>query len=145
MMVRLVSWRHLQVINSYPQYTVHWKTGQGELSLNFSFQTPIRSTGSEGHDFIRLTNGGILELRKGYVWDFGSGPAIDTPDMVYASLAHDAFYELMDLKMLPWSYRKQVDQYFEKLLKEAGMGWLRRRWVYMGVRIGYPIWKALGR
>ena len=78
-------------------------------------------------------------LRTGYLWDFGSGPAIDTPDMVYASLAHDAFYELMQKDLLPWDCRKAVDRYFKRLLKQAGMGRLRRQWVYLGVRLGYPL------
>lgn len=122
----------------YPDYSVHWKTGHGTLREQFVFNTPILNHHGE-HQYIRFLTDGSLTLSQGYVWDFGSGPAIDTPDMVYASLAHDAFYELMQLKMLPWSLRKRVDQYFKFLLKEAGMGWARRQWVYAGVRWGYPL------
>jgi hypothetical protein len=131
-------------MSDYPHFTVHWKSGEGRLLSPCSYETPI-----EGHraitKFIQLREGGLLALSVGYVWDFGSGPAIDTPDMVYASLAHDALYELMVLGKLPWEMRRAVDQYFRDLLKAAGMGWLRRQWVYLGVRIGYPVWKALGR
>lgn len=129
--------------NDYPQYAVHWKTGHGFLTDDFEFKTPIT-----GHTvktlFIDLRKDGTLKLALGYVWDFGSGPAIDTPDMVYASLAHDPFYELMLRDLLPWSLRKKVDQYFKKLLKKAGMGWLRRQWVYGAVRYLYPISRRFG-
>ena len=125
-------------ITSYPQYTIHWKSGEGTLVEGMTYATTIF-----GHKattpHIELLDNGYLHLAVGYVWDFGSGPAIDTPDMVYASLAHDAFYELMQKDLLPWSLRKDVDKYFKRLLEDAGMGWLRRQWVYLGVRWGYPI------
>jgi hypothetical protein len=125
-------------MNEFPQYTVHWKSGQGELIRPAQYATTIfRHEASTPH--ITLSGSGYLHLEPGYVWDFGSGPAIDTPDMVYASLAHDALYELMQKNLLPWSLRKKVDQYFRGLLKQAGMGWLRRQWVYAGVRLGYPL------
>jgi hypothetical protein len=124
---------------TYPDYEVHWKTGEGCLRADFKFNTPVTDQIVNRHGYIDLDPDGVLHLAEGYVWDFGSGPAIDTPDMVYASLAHDAFYELMQLNMIPWSLRKQVDRYFKRLLKEAGMGKLRRQWVYLGVRLGYPI------
>jgi hypothetical protein len=130
--------------HAYPIYTVHWKTGHGELIRDFTYiETPI-----VGYDLltdkISLSDNGTLHLATGYVWDFGSGPAIDTPDMVYGSLAHDAFYELMVLGLLPWSERRTVDKYFKRLLKDTRMGWLRRQWVYLGVRVGYPVMRALG-
>jgi len=121
----------------YPQYFVHWKTGTGELVKPFSFSTPIESQGAST-DFIELLPDGFLLLRKGYVWDFGSG-AWDTPDIVYASLAHDAFYELMELGLLPKSYRKKVDRYFRQILKDSNTRTLRRTYVYLAVRFLYPI------
>ena len=130
---------------SYPDYEVHWKTREGCLREAFTFHTPILGHVVDSHGYIDLSDAGTLVLRQGYVWDFGSGPAIDTPDMVYASLAHDAFYELMALGMLPWALRKKVDRYFKRLLKQSGMGTLRRQWVYLGVRLGYPITQLFKR
>jgi len=132
------------VINKYPHYSVHWKTGTGTLLSEFVFPTSITGFTEDQHSFITLETIGTLTLAAGFVWDFGSGPAIDTPDMVYASLAHDALYELMQLGLLPWSQRKEADQYFKRLLKQVGMGWMRRQWVYAGVRVGYPIGKFFG-
>lgn len=65
--------------------------------------------------------------------------------MVAASLVHDAFYELMVRGALPWSERKAVDKFFAQQLKDYGMPWWRRAWVYAGVRYGYPILKTLGK
>ena len=36
-----------------------------------------------------------LYISKGYSWDGPSGPAIDTPDWIKASLVHDALYQLI--------------------------------------------------
>lgn len=128
---------------TYPQYKVHWKTGHGELVRDFAYHTPIGGHQVSTHQ-IRLAHTGDLLLKAGYLWDFGSGPAVDTPDMVYASLCHDAFYELMARELIPWELRKRVDLHFRDLLRLAGMGWARRQWVYYGVRLGYPIAAALG-
>ena len=125
-------------MNEFPQYTVHWKSGQGELTNPAKYATTVQGWEAVT-PHITLSNNGHLYLERGYVWDFGSGPAIDTPDMVYASLAHDAFYELMQKGLLPWDCRKAVDKYFKRLLKQAGMGKMRRQWVYLGVRWGYPL------
>jgi len=127
---------------NYPNFGLDPVTGWGELREDAVYETLIT-----GHDcdsrFLALDASGQLSIHLGYRWDFGSGPAVDTPDMVYASLAHDAFYELMVSGRLPWSERKKVDKYFRKLLEEAGMPWWRRVWVYYGVRWGYPLTKRL--
>lgn len=125
----------------YPDYFVHWKTGQGELRSSFEQHTPIKGYTRET-GFIRLHPNGRLFLREGFVWDFGSGPAVDTPAMVWASLAHDAFYELMKLELLPWSERKRVDRFLRQQLRAAGASWFRAWYVYWAVRLGYPLAKV---
>lgn len=129
-------------MTNYPNYFVHWKTGHGELRETFRHKTPIY--GHEAYtSHIRLASNGTIVLLAGYIWDFGSGPAVDTPDMVYASIVHDALYELMKLDRLPWGMRKAVDNHFHDMLKESGMPWWRRLWVYAAVRWGYPLWSKL--
>lgn len=113
---------------------------KGRLVEQFSFITPLTGYEHESR-LIELDRSGLLTIKEGFTWDFGSGPAIDTPDMVYGSLAHDALYRLMILKVIPWNQRRKIDRYFQCLLKEAGMGWMRRQWVYAGVRVGYPLTK----
>jgi hypothetical protein len=132
-------------ISEYPEFDVHWKTWHGELKALFVAYTRIRGNPTQFEPYIYLDEDGRLELTPGYVWDFASGPAVDTPDMVAASLVHDAFYELMKRDLFPWDRRKQVDKLFVAMLKEFGMPWYRRLWVYLGVRWGYPIWSRFGK
>jgi hypothetical protein len=115
-----------------------------QLTSPVRFRTPIRGDICV-LPHVLLAEDGELSLSPGYEWDFGSGPAIDTPDMVYASLAHDALYDLMNAGELDRSWRKRVDQYFVSLLKRAGTPWIRRQWIYWGVRLGYPLFRVLGR
>lgn len=125
---------------NYPDYTM-LQPGNYRLEEDMLYDTPIMGY-SAGVGFIVLHSDGSLLIMSGYHWDMGSGPAIDTPDMVYASLAHDAFYDLMKMGKLPWKCRKKVDKYFKRCLKDAGMGWLRRQWCYYGVRIGYALFSG---
>lgn len=131
--------RAQQTLTRMPQFQFYGSQ-RAQLVAVARYHTPIKGyvcaaphvvLGSDGHLFIS----------PGYIWDFGSGPAVDTPDMIYASLAHDAFYDLMQRDQLPWKERKAVDKYFRQLLKDAGMGPIRRTWVYYGVRWGFPLAK----
>jgi hypothetical protein len=100
-------------------------------------------TGIKGHngallddvkDSCRLFDSGLLHILQGFEWDFGSGPAVDTPVMVRASLAHDALCVLTDRGRVPWSVRRHADRYFRYLLIEYGcprwLAWAR----YVAVR-----------
>lgn len=88
---------------------------------------------------IVLTHHGVLYIKHGYVWDFGTG-AVDTPSMVYASLGHDAMCDLNNAGLLKGTdiTQRRIDRWFLSLLKEAGMGWFRRAYVYLAVR-GFQI------
>jgi hypothetical protein len=109
-----------------------------ELTKDVQRQTPI--TGHIGSiPCVTLQADGMLIIAAGYHYDFGSGPAVDTPAMIYASLVHDAFYDLMKSDELPWECRKDVDKHFHALLLEAGMNPIRAWWCYWGVRLGYPV------
>lgn len=87
-------------------------------------------------DFIFLSRSGLLEIRKGYAWDGPSGPTIDTKTFMRGSLVHDVLYQLMALQLLDKKYRKFADKLLVKICKEDGMSWLRRQYVYQGVRWG---------
>ena len=85
--------------------------------------------------FMRLESDGTLTVKYGYAWDGASGPAIDTEDIMRASLAHDAKYQLMREGFIPVSMRKQADiELLEDCLRE-GMPRLRAMYIYRGVRI----------
>lgn len=121
-------------LSEYPNYKADWKKRVGVLRDTFVCQTPITGRLAAIHK-VTLAKDGILWIREGYVWDFGSGPAIDTPEMIFASLAHDAFYDLMKAGQLPrGSTRKQVDDFFRLQLLQAGASPLRAWYCWAAVR-----------
>lgn len=126
----------------YPQYVHNPSDNTGTLTEEFRFSTPFFEYRYE--DALVQLEKGVLTLREGFTWDYGSGPAIDTPSMVYGSLAHDALYYLMIHGAVPKNRRRDIDKYFKRLLARAGMGWFRRQYVYLAVRVGYPVARKLG-
>ena len=76
-----------------------------------------------------------LCILRGYRWDGPSGPTFDTESFMRGSAVHDALCQLTELGLLDWSYRKIGDKELVKITKEDGMCWLRRQWVYAGVRL----------
>lgn len=107
--------------------------GRGTLSKSVVFDTPVKGY-SATHPDILLKEDGQLTIRAGFEWDYASG-AIDTPAMIWASLPHDAFWDLRNAGKLPKSEFGVVDSYFRKCLKAAGEGWLRRWYAWAAVRI----------
>lgn len=121
---------------------------RGRLLSPLEFETGITGHCVNDPSFaFYLAPDGNLTLYTGYEWDFGSY-ALDTPAMVLASAAHDAFCLMTDQGLLPWSVRAQSDKYFRDLLSENGVGFARRWWCWAGVR-GYSkfvaYWKAQKR
>jgi hypothetical protein len=68
-----------------------------------------------------LTAAGVLTAYTPFVWDFGTF-AVDTPDMVVASVAHDIICWMTDEGKLPWKYRAYGDRLFRELLKKNNPG-----------------------
>ncbi len=95
---------------------------------------PFLRTGIKGYTIdtriITLNPGGDLLIYKGYAWDGPSGPTYDTLNSLRASLAHDALYQLMRMKLLPRSCRFMADNLLDRILKEDGM-WKVRRWYWL--------------
>lgn len=82
---------------------------------------------------VRLDNNGTMYVYPGTIWDFGSGPAVNTPAMVRASLIHDMFCHLTNRRLLPWSVRRKADALFRKQVKALSP---KRKW-YNPVRYHY--------
>ena len=124
---------------SSPAYD--WYPGQGlaELRETVIYKTTPFNGYVAAIPHCLLAYDGRLHLSDGFVWNLGSGPSVNNPSMVYASLAHDAFYGLMDAGELSWSERKTADEFFRNQLKEFGDGWFARNRRYLGVRWGFPI------
>lgn len=85
--------------------------------------------------WVVLHTNGTLFVSTGYAWDGASGPALDTKNIMRASLVHDALYQLMREGALPATYRKDADQELYRICREDGMWWIRAQWVYLAVRL----------
>lgn len=90
----------------------------------------------EDDPFIVLKSSGELFIRRYYAWDGASGPTIDTPSSIRASLVHDALYQLVRNGLLSPDLRGKIDEIFREICKDAGMNRLRAALWYSGVRIG---------
>lgn len=124
-----------------------WNGRGGELTADVEYWTGIT-----GHrlDFARvvatkygpawvdcsLFDDGRLAVRTGTQWDFGSGPAVDTPAVVIASLAHDMICHLTNYRLIPWQCRAMGDRMYRVMLEQNGAGLVRRGVHWIGVR-GY--------
>lgn len=79
--------------------------------------------------FIELTTEGRIIIKKDYAWDGASGPTIDTKSSMRASLVHDALYQLIRLKLLPFSYKVIADINFYNICIQDGMWkWRAKLW-----------------
>ncbi len=85
--------------------------------------------------YLKLTSDGVLTISAGYAWDGQSGPAIDTPNFMRASLVHDALYQLMRQGLLDRRiYRKPADAEMRRIVVETKMHPWRRLYIYWAVR-----------
>jgi hypothetical protein len=78
-----------------------------------------------------LSDKGALVAKMDTHWDYGTG-ALDTPDVVRASLAHDMLCHLTDFGLIPWDCRALADMYYRQLLAQYGCPWWRR-WCHWAV------------
>jgi hypothetical protein len=99
---------------------------RGMTTGTISFHSPITGYSATlnrevGNKWVRceLFANGLLLVYPETTWDFGTG-AIDTPDVVRASLAHDMFCHFTDLGLIPWKCRKVADRYYRELLIQYG-------------------------
>ena len=117
-----------------PHYRLDVDSGLGELLSYASYMTAVKGCRAR-QKYFTLELNGLLTVHNGYQWDFGSGPAIDTPVMVSASCAHDALYQAIREGHIPRGCRKAADETFRDLLKLGGVGWFRRTYCYVAVRL----------
>jgi hypothetical protein len=111
-----------------PHYQLIRRGKWGRLLATHVYFTPIKGYSAFIDDVkikCRLFDNGMLEVYADTEWDFASGPTVNTPAMVTASLAHDMFCHFTDRGLLPWEVRHKADKYFGSLLKEAGAKWSR--------------------
>lgn len=70
--------------------------------------------------FIRLSEG-WLTIRKGYAWNGASGPVPDVRSVIFGSLIHDAWYQLLREGEVGLWTRRDVDDWFGDLCIEDGL------------------------
>lgn len=116
---------------------IQYKKGyKYKLQQSVKSQTQIRDKiAAERSLWVVLQENGSLYIADGYAWDGASGPALDTKNIMRASLVHDALYQLIREGSLPTSYRKAADQELYRICREDGMWWIRTQWVYWTVRL----------
>jgi len=116
-----------------PNFSYNPDLNKGKLKEKF-----VRNTGIEGHSadlwWCLLLPNGVIRARKNYEWDFATG-AVDTISMAVPTLVHDIFCQLTNEGAVPWSVREQGDRLFRELLKEYGVGVIRRTYCYIAVRL----------
>lgn len=122
----------------YPQ-PIYYKEGYkyqlaADFVIDISHDIPPFTAVDIDTQFVRLRCG-VLTIRSGYAWDGPSGPTIDTPSGIYASIVHDALYQMMRIGAPP-TCREAVDKLFENMLIDAGMWGVRARVWFAGVRAG---------
>lgn len=104
------------------------------------YRTPIRGQSARinrevGGKWVHceLMTSGMLLVYSDTAWDFGTG-AIDTPDVVRASLAHDMFCHFTDLGLIHWKFRAVADGYYRDLLLHYGCSKARANAHWLAVR-----------
>jgi hypothetical protein len=81
-------------------------------------------------------NSAMLFLKNGYMWDGGSGPAIDTMNTALATLVHDSLYQLIAAEKLPKrTWKQNADREFYHLLRKANVPIWRAAYMYLAVTL----------
>jgi len=106
-----------------------------QLASEYRIKIPILPAEDIATEFIDLDTGGELTVKNAYAWDGPSGPVIDTPENMRASLVHDALYQLMRNKELnARTHRKAADGLFRDLCKKDGVSSFRANIYYKALR-----------
>lgn len=127
-----------------------WKyVVEKEIVYATSIKGYLRTISYKEQMLACLEPDGTLRVFPDYAWDGPSGPTVDTPDWMDASLVHDIFYQLMRTRQIPdkkdrrsrEKIRKKADKLMKKMLIEAGMSRFRAWYSYQGVRL-FAAWAA---
>jgi hypothetical protein len=112
----------------------HLSSYKYQLTNEFHRQLDIRPPVGISTPWLKLGTQGGLVISKGYCWDGPSGPTLDTPSFMRASLVHDAIYQLIRTGFLPQEHQKYADILIGIMCKEDGMAWFRRKYVVWALR-----------
>ncbi|WP_052362069.1 hypothetical protein [Geminisphaera colitermitum] len=86
------------------------------------------------HKYFRLMKG-TLSVKEGYAWDGPSGPTLDTPASIAASLCHDVFYQAIRLRLISPAHRCRADRVFLRHCLDYGLPWWRSLYYFAALRL----------
>ena len=108
---------------------------QYQLAVNWVIFISICPRLSIETDYIKLSNNGLLTIKKGYAWDGATG-AIDSKNFMRGALVHDALYQLMREQKLDANKCKEpADRILQTLCRADGMSRFRAWYVYKAVQL----------
>lgn len=108
-----------------------------EVEDDFIFILPLK--GFEfSNPYLILKKNGEMTIKKGYRYDGATG-GIDTGSFRIPSLVHDGLYQILresnfEKKEREY-FRKESDIILKELCKINEMGFIRRNYVYIAVRL----------
>jgi len=116
----------------YRELKARWKYLLGQ---DCSIATNIIPPANIEDDAFRLGMDGVLTARAGYAWDGPSGPMMDTPTAMRASLFHDLLFQMLRRGLLDYDTAKpKADELFRRICIADGMSHFRAWYAYRAVR-----------
>ena len=100
---------------------------------DYSYRTSAFPNVNAATNYYTIDNAQVV-AKANYAWDGPSGPTIDTPKSMRASLIHDALYQAIRDHHLKKKDRKEADKILLAILKRDGMKKWRRSLWYFAVR-----------
>ena len=104
-----------------------------QVHVTCCFQTELRPEKNIIVGFLELRMDGLLIIYKGYCWDGPSGPTIDTKAFIWASLPHDALYQMIRLGLLTVEDKPYADRLLRQMCLQGKMCKFRAWYVYKSV------------
>lgn len=104
------------------------------LVEDYAIDTDIVPRAAVNTPFLQLDSSGRLSIRRCYSWDGATG-ALNTRNIIRASLVHDALYQLMREGHVASSQRLAADRLMHTICVAAGMNRPYAWIVYICVRL----------
>jgi len=112
---------------------IEYKEGfKYQLVKTVVFQTSLRPPENIVTKFIILRADGMMTIMDGYAWD-GATWAVDTKDIMSASLFHDAAFQLFRMGLLNRMFFHEVSEEMRRIALEDGMNEFRANYIYDAV------------
>lgn len=105
------------------------------LAEDVEYQSEIRPPAGFATEQFGMDANGLITVRKGFMWDGASGPALDTDTVMPASMFHDVLYRSIRMGLLPMEpFRKQADILYRDMAIADGASRVRMYLHYIELR-----------